>query len=561
MLKYSILWQYFTYLLWNTMNKIKNTCLGLIMFIFAILTGCVPIGGGTTNNNTNVVSGQLSFSTSSLTLATGQSTSITLTLAGSSGVGSTLVSLQESPLQLVNLSPTICSVSTLVPTCTITVTAESQQESTSIIAIASGYTAPQLAVNVSIPLVGWTPTADTPQVDGRANNVGLTSDQLGNLYLAYQGNESLNIYRYQFGPSQQSWQQIAGALNMSLGAASTSIAVDGQFSVNIMYLAESNPEDKPVIAFLSALPDKINFSSSRRAAYLQTFTYIGTGTGVVCPSQISHDVTSNNAWMALAPGDGYQVIAYSDTTLYESVTVTTESGVCFAPGYRGNGRLSVFNTNLTALNTRMTTGTVSQVHVAATPTQVSTAYPIYLAYADGLYNSGISVMKLSGEGEEWELVGNPNITNSPVNFISLAVDTNGTPYIAFEDSSAQNRLTVMTYLNNAWQNLGSSNISVGKATYISLSINPGTNIPFVAYQDSGLGNNIVVQQYNSINNSWNQLGSVLPNSPNNYGTYTFMTMLLQPPYQPPYSYQPALAYQNTLSGQSTSNITTYYYQP
>lgn len=542
------------------MNSKKINYFVFFYLLVLVICGCVPLGGGSTNNSTNVVAGQLSFNTTTVNLGVGETSSIILSLTGSSAVAPMIVSLQESPLQLVNISPSYCTLSSLAPNCTIQITAESQQESTAIIAAAVGYLAPQATVNVSIPLSGWTATANTPQVNGRANNVGLTSDQLGNLYLAYQGNESLNIYRYNFGQSTQSWQQIAGTLNMSLGSASTSIAVDGQFNVNIMYLSESNPEDNPIIAFLKALPDKINFSSSRKAAYLQSYTYIGTGIGVQCPNPISHDVTSNNAWMALAPGDGYQIIAFSDTTNYGASSITVESGTCYAPAYRGNGKLSIFNTNLTG-ETSITSGTVSQVHVAATPTQVSTSYPVYVAYADGSYNGGVSVMELTNEGGSWSLVGNPNITGNPVNFISLAVDTSGNPYIAFEDSSAQNRLTVMTYSNGAWQNLGSSNISVGKATYISITVNPATNVPLVAYQDSGMGNNIVVQQYSSSSNSWSQLGSMLPNSPNNYGTYTFMTMLLQPPYQPPYSYQPAIAYQNTSPAQASSGIATYYYQP
>lgn len=402
-----------------------------------------------------------------------------------------------------------------------------------------------------IPLIGWQNTSSSlPIVNGRANNIGLASDQLGNLYVSYQGSESFSIYRYVFGQPSPSWEQIASTLNMSLGAANNSIAIDGQFNINLMYLTESNPSELDAkIAYLRALPDKINFSLSASAGYLQTFTYYGTGVGVQCPSPIHQDVHSNYASMALAPGGGYQIIAYSDTTKYEAISISVESGTCVAPGYRGNGRLSVYNTNLTGEHL-LTSNTVSQVNIAATQTRIGTSYPVYIAYADGAYNGGISVLKLSSEDASWSPVGPTNLSNGPANFISLAVDTTGVPYVAYESSNQL--LAVRKYNGSAWVAVGGDTISTHIATWISIAINQADNSPYVAYQESNL---IKVRRFDG--ESWVKVGSDLSNTPNNYGAYNTIVMR-----QTGYStWQPAVAFQSSPPTALSSNISTLYYVP
>lgn len=400
-----------------------------------------------------------------------------------------------------------------------------------------------------IPLVGWQNTSNSlPIVTGRANNIGLASDQLGNLYVAYQGSESLAIYRYVFGQSSTGWQQIANDLNMSLGSASTSIAIDGQFNVNLSYLSQPSIDSKRIVGWLKALPDKIDFSQSQKAQYLQSYYYVGSGIAS-CPNSISHDVTANEVAMALAPGGGYQILAYSDTTRYITQSTQVESGICVADGYSGEGKLSVFNTNLLGQK-QITPGPVTQVNIAATPTRIGTAYPVYIAYADGAYNGGVSVLKLDSEGGAWEQVGITNFSNGPANFISLAVDTTGVPYVAYESSNQL--LAVRKYSGNNWVAVGGSTISTHIATWISIAINQADNSPYVAYQESGL---IKVRRFDG--ESWVKVGSDLSNTPNNYGAYNTIVMR-----QTGYStWQPAVAFQSSSPTAISSNISTLYYVP
>jgi|GEM_PF-2386916 len=401
-----------------------------------------------------------------------------------------------------------------------------------------------------IPLVGWQNTSNSlPIVNGRANNIGLASDQLGNLYVAYQGSESLAIFRYVFGQSSPGWEQIASDLNMSLGSASTSIAIDGQFNINLAYLAQESAISKRQVSWLKALPDKIDFSQSSTAQYVQSYEYIGPGTAS-CPAPEIHDVTTDQMNMALAPGGGYQILAYSDTTKYDAVSVQTESGVCISAAYNGQGKLSVFNTNLSDIQTTLTTGTATQVNIAATPTRIGTAYPVYIAYADGAFSGGVSVLKLNNEGSSWSQVGSTNFSNGPANFISLAVDTTGMPYVAYESSNQL--MAIRKYNGSNWVAVGDPTITTHIATWISLAINPKDNNPYVAYQESGL---IKVRKFDG--ESWIKVGSDLSNTPNNYGAYNVMVMR-QSSYT---DWQPAVAFQSSPPTAISSNINTLYYVP
>lgn len=70
-----------------------------------------------------VVYGTLSFSPANVPVVAGGSASTTLQLAGSSNVTNLSVALSTSPTGIATLSPTSCPLSTVSPTCTVTVTA------------------------------------------------------------------------------------------------------------------------------------------------------------------------------------------------------------------------------------------------------------------------------------------------------------------------------------------------------------------------------------------------------------------------------------------------------
>ena len=393
------------------------------------------------------------------------------------------------------------------------------------------------------PVNGWQILASPPIGGGRANNVGLASDSYGNLYASYQTESSLTVYRYMFNQTTPQWQQVASSLAVSNHSPYSTIAVS---NVNDIYLAYTGPNHEA--SYLRALPDMSGWSSQQIVQ--TTLPYEGLpGCATIQPRSINDDASYVS--MALT-NSGQQVIAYKDNTyvLADSQVNPVESdSVCTSPAYNGNGTLSVFISATMNWN-KISDGSVSQVRIASTPNNTN-SYPIYVAYQDNLNNSSITVKKITSPlSNSWESVGQAGFTGYNANYISIAADSNGVPYVAYQDASNNNKLTVQNFTNGAWHVLGGTNISTGLASYISLAINAESNIAFVAYQDSGQSNNLFVNQYVPESNVWIPVGGTIQNLNNNYGTYTALTVM-------PSSGEPAMAFQNGAQNVNSSLTVMY----
>lgn len=397
------------------------------------------------------------------------------------------------------------------------------------------------------PANGWQILASPPIGGGRANNVGLASDSYGNLYASYQTESNLTVYRYMFNQTTPQWQQVASPLAVSNHSPYSTIAVS---NVNDIYLAYTGPNHEAF--YLRALPDMSGWSSQQIVQ--TTLAYTGSAGTIGCATIPARVVNDDASYVSMALiNSGQQMIAYKDDTYVLSdsqVNPVESNSVCTSPAYDGKGTLSVFVS--ASMNwSNISAGSVSQVRIAATPNNTN-SYPIYVAYQDNLNNSSITVQKLSSpqSDAQWQIVGESGFTGFNANFISIAADSNGTPYVAYQDAGNNNKLTVQNFTNGAWHVIGGTNISTGIASYISLAINAESNIVFVAYQDSGQNNNLFVNQYVPESNVWIPVGGTIQNLNNNYGTYTALTVM-------PNSGEPAMAFQNGAQNVSSSLTVMY----
>ena len=80
------------------------------------------------------------------------------------------------------------------------------------------------------------------------------------------------------------------------------------------------------------------------------------------------------------------------------------------------------------------------------------------------------------------VVGAAGFSAGEVEYTSLAIDSSGTPYLAFVDVANGNKATVMKYSGGSWVVVGTAGFSDCPAWYISLAIDSyGT--PYVAYAE------------------------------------------------------------------------------
>ena len=135
----------------------------------------------------------------------------------------------------------------------------------------------------------------------------------------------------------------------------------------------------------------------------------------------------------------------------------------------------------------------------------------YVAFQDSVntYGSG-TVMKYNGSA--WENVGPAPFSDSPARSLSLALDSHNTPYVAYQDYQGiapyYYKATVMKYDGSAWVPVGYRGISVGTATNISLALD-SNDTPYVSFKDydtiSGNGGyGVTVMKYNG--SAWENVG-------------------------------------------------------
>lgn len=125
----------------------------------------------------------------------------------------------------------------------------------------------------------------------------------------------------------------------------------------------------------------------------------------------------------------------------------------------------------------------------------------YLAFSD-IGMGGASVMKFNGKN--WVLVGSRGFSNGVFNNTSLNFDKNNTPYIAYQDGNTSAKAAVMKYDGSNWVAVGSIGFSAGQAMYIDIAFD-NSNTPYVSYQDMPNGKKVTVMKYDGTN--WVTVGS------------------------------------------------------
>ena len=84
---------------------------------------------------------------------------------------------------------------------------------------------------------------------------------------------------------------------------------------------------------------------------------------------------------------------------------------------------------------------------------------------------------------------------------SIAIDKADNIYVAFQDSSHENKITVRKYDGVSWKILGEEGFSAGEAQYTSIAIN-SVGVPYVTYKDALFSNKIVVKNSMAVLGYW-----------------------------------------------------------
>ena len=125
----------------------------------------------------------------------------------------------------------------------------------------------------------------------------------------------------------------------------------------------------------------------------------------------------------------------------------------------------------------------------------------YVAYQDSL-KDGQKVTVKKFNGTSWVNVGTPEFSQNMAFSIKLALDSNNIPYVAYSDDSNQKEKVIVKKFNGtSWVNVGTEVVSTGGSYTISFILD-SNNIPYVAYYN--YDNKITVKKFNGT--SWVNVG-------------------------------------------------------
>ncbi len=134
----------------------------------------------------------------------------------------------------------------------------------------------------------------------------------------------------------------------------------------------------------------------------------------------------------------------------------------------------------------------------------------YVAFEDGKH--GDKLMVYSYNGATWSTVGGiadtAGISSDTASWVSMSIDKNGHPYVAYSDASVTGGVSVMTYNGATWAAVGTASTTTGgPATYIGIGVDSVDNI-YVAYADGSQygGGGVSIVGYTASTSKWAYVG-------------------------------------------------------
>ena len=343
---------------------------------------------------------------------------------------------------------------------------------------------------------------------GYVNYTSIAVNSSGIPYVVYQ--DVINSYKATVMKfSGTSWE-IVGSVGFSAGtAAYTSIAINYSGIPYVVYQDAIN-SNKATVKKLSGSSwvtvGTVGFSAG--TVFFNTIAFNNGGTPYVAYEDGGN---SNKATVKKFNGTSWETVGIvgfsSADALTPSIALNT-NGTPYVV-YRDNNPISKKATVKKFNGSSWETVEGAGISIGDGPYTSITVNPNgtpYVVYQDVVNSSKATVKKFNGS--TWETVGVTGFSTGNADLTSIAIDYNGIPFVVYGDGANNNKATVMKFTGNNWETVGSAGFSAGSVInggFISLAIN-SSGTPYVAYRDDGNGFKATVKKYNGSN--WETVGSV-----------------------------------------------------
>jgi len=132
----------------------------------------------------------------------------------------------------------------------------------------------------------------------------------------------------------------------------------------------------------------------------------------------------------------------------------------------------------------------------------------YIGYYDEDLGGKPTVMRFKPDARTWELVGERGFTAAMTAGTVMATDRKGKPYLAFTDGHDFTYKTTVMTLDGAenWRPVGGAGFSPGQASWVSLAMD-AHDLPYVAFSDYDRGGSARVMRLLPSGDAWETVGS------------------------------------------------------
>ncbi len=204
-------------------------------------------------------------------------------------------------------------------------------------------------------------------------------------------------------------------------------------------------------------------------------------------------------WLSLGPNDSTSSICFGESE-YESVAIDPTTNTPYVAYRDGNNFYGASVSKYVAGKWQLV-GAPGFTYGAGSAEIYDESLTIdkhgipYLACEDKGFSNHCAVFMYNGT--TWDtLTGQTAGFTIPCQYISIATDTNGIPYVAYQNLGTS-KLDVLKYnvITQSWVYVGAAGVSKGQAQYISLAFDKVHNVPYVAFEDGKHADKLMVYSF------------------------------------------------------------------
>ena len=320
-----------------------------------------------------------------------------------------------------------------------------------------------LAVSTAQAADTWQYVGAAGFTAGEAYDISLALDKSGTPYIAYRDNATSKVNVMRFDGTN--WVQV-GTAGFSSGVAYyPSLALDSSGRPYVAYRDNANYEKVSVMRFNGTAWEQVGKA--------------GFSAGGVDTISLALD------------SSGKPYVAYMDWANSGKASVMRFDGTNWVQvGVAG------FSASMASSGTSLPTFLYPTIALDSS----DTAYVAYYTTEGNRYNT--NVMRF--DGTNWVQVGSADFFSAgKAGYPSLALNSSGTPYVAYMDCGSINKASVMRFDGTNWVQVGTAGFSSGVAYYPSLALD-SSGTPYVAYPDGANNSKASVMRFNGTN--WEQVG-------------------------------------------------------